>query len=253
MIPKWTFKFELKPGKWVFVPTSDSIKTGSKIKKAIETCWTPPPYYFHLRSGGHVAAIKSHLAHTSFLHIDIQDFFGSINRSRVTRCLRSKLGYNIAREMASASTVRHPNDKNRYIVPFGFVQSQIVAALCLDESGLGIYLKKLSKLKDVSLSVYVDDIVISCNDPQLNALILQEIGDASEKSRFKLNADKQQGPAGAITAFNILVTSDSMQIEPGRLQKFAESFAISTSEYQRAGILSYVQSVNAEQASALEG
>jgi hypothetical protein len=251
MIPKWTSKFELKPGKWVFVPTKDSIKAGSKIKKAIEAFWTPPPYYFHLRSGGHVAAIKSHLGHTSFLHIDIQDFFGSINRSRVTRCLRPKLGYNIAREMASASTVCHPNDKNRYVVPYGFVQSQIVAALCLDESGLGTYLEKLSNLKDVSISVYVDDIVISCNDPQLNALILQEIGAASEKSKFKLNASKQQGPAEAITAFNILVTSDSMQIEAGRLQKFAESFATATSEYQRAGILSYVRSVNADQASAL--
>ena len=253
MIQKWASKFELKPGKWVFVPTLDSIDAGSKIKKAIEAFWTPPPYYFHLRSGGHVEAIKSHLGHTSFLHIDIQDFFGSINRSRVTRCLRPKFGYEIAREMANASTVRHPNEKNRYIVPYGFVQSQIVAALCLDESTLGTYLDKLSKMKDVSLSVYVDDIIISCNDPQLSALILERIDAAAERARFILNAGKQEGPAGAITAFNILVNSDSMKIETGRLKKFTEDLALATSEHQRAGILSYVKSVNVEQGAALAG
>lgn len=77
----------------------------------------------------------------------------------------------------------------------------------------------------------MNDIIISCSDQKLSALILQRIGSASEKSKFKLNASKQQGSADAITAFNILVTNDSMQIEAGRLQKFAESFTIATSEY----------------------
>lgn len=252
MTLKWSSKFELKPGKWVFVPTLESIEVGSKIKTTLEGCWTPPPYYYHLRSGGHVAAIKSHLGHTSFLHLDIQDFFGSINRSRVTRCLRKKLGYKIAREMANASTVRHPNDKARYILPYGFVQSQILAALCLDESALGTYLDKLSKMKGVSLSVYVDDIIVSCNDSQQNSLIMEQVNAAAAKAKFVLNTAKQEGPAAAITAFNILITSDSMKIEAGRFEKFVEDFSAAASEHQRAGIISYVKSVNVEQAHKFE-
>ena len=89
MNPKWSSKFELKPGKWVFVPTPEAVTTGKKIKKTIEKCWRPPAYFFHLRVGGHVEALRSHLNHDNFLRVDIKDFFGSISRTRVTRCLGS--------------------------------------------------------------------------------------------------------------------------------------------------------------------
>ncbi|RYF61168.1 MAG: hypothetical protein EOO27_03170, partial [Comamonadaceae bacterium] len=163
MNTKWASKFELKPGKWVFVPTAESVAEGKKIKKAIEERWTPPPYYFHLRAGGHVEALRMHLKHTCFARIDIQDFFGSINRTRVTRCLTSKFGYAVARAYANASTVPAPKT-TRTIVPFGFVQSQIVAALCLAESALGVYLDRLASDSAIALTVYVDDIIVSCSD-----------------------------------------------------------------------------------------
>jgi hypothetical protein len=253
MVPKWSSKFELKPGtgKWVFVPTKESKETGTKIKAAIQECWSPPSYYFHLRSGGHVEAVKSHLGHTTFLHVDIQDFFGSINRSRVTRNLKAKFSYEVAREIANASTVRHPDDKDRYIIPYGFVQSQIVAALCLDQSRLGTYLGKLCKQKDVALSVYVDDIIVSCADANQANSILVGLIAAAESAGFTLNPDKQEGPAAEITAFNILVANASMAIEGNRLAKFVEALAVTSSEPQRAGILSYVKSVNAAQSDSL--
>ena len=119
MIAKWESRFELKPNKWVFVPTAETIAVGRKIKKSIKECWKPPSYYYHLRSGGHVSALKSHLKHAAFLHLDVQDFFGSINKTRVTRCLKSKVGYAIAREWANISTVIDPRDKKKYIIPFG--------------------------------------------------------------------------------------------------------------------------------------
>ena len=250
MNPKWSSKFELRPGKWVFVPTAEAVVEGKRIKKALEKCWNPPPYYFHLRAGGHVEALRMHLKHDCFLRIDIQDFFGSINRTRVTRCLKGKFSYPTARAYANASTVPDPKVK-RMIVPFGFVQSQIVAAMCLAESALGLYLDKLAVNPAIVLTVYVDDIIVSSSDKALLERITTEIGLAATKAHFVLNTAKQEGPAGMITAFNILVSSGSMEVEPERLKLFEEALAESTGMSQRAGIKSYVTSVNATQGLAL--
>lgn len=251
MNPKWSSKFELKPGKWVFVPTAGSVVEGKKIKKAIEMCWTPPSYYFHLRAGGHVEALRSHLAHENFLRIDIKDFFGSINRTRITRCLKSKFSYSIARAYANASTVPDPADAKRIIIPFGFVQSQIVAAVCLAESALGIYLDKLALNKAVALTVYVDDIIVSTSDAVLLDQVLQDIEAAAKRACFVLNADKQDGPGAGITAFNIVLAKGAMEVEADRFNKFKEAMAVATSEHQREGIKSYVASVNAAQGIAI--
>lgn len=251
MNPKWSSKFELKPGKWVFVPTADAVLEGKRIKKAIEKCWRPPSYYFHLRAGGHVEALRSHLAHDNFLHIDIQDFFGSISRTKVTRCLKDKFSYVIARSYANASTVSDPVIAKRIIIPFGFVQSQIVAAVCLAKSALGIYLDQLSLNPMVALSVYVDDIIVSTSDAVLLEKVLKDIEVAAKKAHFVLNADKQEGPAAVITAFNIVLEKGSMKVEADRIKKFEEALTTATSESQRAGIKSYVTSVNAAQGLAI--
>lgn len=240
---KWSSKFELRPGKWVFVPTPESIDTGKEIKRALEKCWIPPPYYFHLRAGGHVEALRSHLKHSHFLRIDIQDFFGSINRTRVTRSLKKKFPYKIAREYANASTVPDPSAK-RIILPFGFVQSQIVAAVCLAESALGIYLDKLKNNSNVELTVYVDDIIVSSSDNALLDQVLQDIKAAADKARFILNPIKQEGPASIITAFNVTLMPGNMEVDPVRLKLFQEALAEATSKHQIAGIRAYVMSVN---------
>jgi hypothetical protein len=248
---KWSSKFELKPGKWVFVPTAEAVIEGKSIKKAIEKCWGPPSYYFHLRAGGHVEALRSHLAHDNFLRIDIQDFFGSINRTRVTRCLKDKFSYAIARSYANASTVPDPVIAKRTIIPFGFVQSQIVAAVCLAESALGICLDKLSLNPAVALTAYVDDIIISTSDTVLLEQVLKKIEIAAEKAHFDLNAGKQEGPATAITAFNIVLAKGLMKVDAERIKQFEEALKTATSDSQRAGIKSYVASVNAAQGLAI--
>src|SRR5262245_45013433 len=136
--PKWSTKFPLKPGKWVFVPTNETVKVGREIKKAVEKYWKKRPrYFYHLRAGGHIAALRSHLGNSTFVRLDITDFFGSINRSRITRCLVPMVGFKKAREWANASTVIDPGNPKRWIVPFGFVQSPILASLCLEQSALG--------------------------------------------------------------------------------------------------------------------
>ena len=251
MNPKWTSKFELKPGRWVFIPTPEAIADGQKIKKQLEARWEPPEYYFHLRAGGHVAGLKSHLSHSNFLHVDIEDFFGNINRSRITRCLKSRVGYKDAREWANASTVPHPTDSSRFIVPYGFVQSQIIAALCLSESALGICLDNINKMSGAAVSVYVDDIIVSADDSNLCTALLGMLEVAATRALFAFNQSKKQGPASAVSAFNISLSNGQLLITGDRLKEFSQAFANSTSDAQRKGIISYVNSVNPAQSSAV--
>jgi len=249
--PKWSSKSEIKPGRWVFVPTVEARDAGKALKKLIEDHWQPPAYYYHLRPGGHVEALRSHAGHTSFLRVDIQDFFGSINRTRVTRCLKPMFGYELAREWANASTVIHPDNKERSIIPFGFVQSQLVASLCLAESALGRCLEKLNKDPALSLSAYVDDIIVSSADAERCSAVLEELNIAAKRSRFTLHTAKQQGPATAISAFNILLSAEGLQVEAERLKAFEAALAEATSDAQRAGIIGYVSAVNAAQGESL--
>lgn len=247
MKPKWSNKFQFKPGKWVFVPTVEMAKLGKEIKQAIEDCWEPPRYFYHLRAGGHVRALRAHLGHSTFVRLDIHDFFGSINKNRITRCLKSKFGHVKAREWANQSTVPDPAKPKRPMVPFGFIQSPIVASLCLDESALGSYLRTLSKNKKVAVSVYVDDIIVSSEDADALHVVLSGIQKAAERAGFTFSAEKTQGPAPAIKAFNVELTSGSMRIGDDRIQKFVEALKASVSRSQRGGIIGYITSVNADQ------
>lgn len=249
---KWASKFELKPGAWIFVPTEESIESGTAIKAAIEERWKPPRHYYHLRAGGHVEALKSHLENRCFIHLDIQDFFGSINRTRITRCLKDMFGYARAREIANLSTVIHPAREGRqFILPFGFVQSPLIASVCLYRSALGTCIRKIKAMDGIVVSVYVDDIVISTAKAELATAILPEVKRAAERSGFALNANKEEGPAKRISAFNIELSHQSLVIQSERWLEFAESFKTSESEHQKRGIVGYVGSVNMTQAGDL--
>lgn len=247
MTPLWASKFEIKPGTWVFVPTTDAIKSGREIKYKISKRWSAPKNYYHLREGGHVNAIRVHLENSFFCRVDIQNFFGSINRSRITRCLKDLFSYNEAREITNLSTVVHPVDKS-YVLPFGFVQSPILASLCLSKSALGNCIQSLNKKYGVTASVYVDDLIFSSEDESALEKAFTEICRCALRSNFTFNNDKVQKPTSQITAFNIDLAHASMEIESVRLSKFIEDFNNSTSEYQRRGIESYIHSVNPTQA-----
>jgi hypothetical protein len=248
MNPKWSSKFELKPGRWVFVPTDETVDVGNEIKSAIEERWSAPSFFYHLRAGGHVAAVRAHLESKAFLRLDIQDFFGSIGRSRVARSLRTWFSHANALEWAHASTVADPSDAKRTIIPFGFVQSPIVASLCLADSAFGSFLRKLAKSKQIKVSVYVDDIILSSQHAEvLSQDLVEKLASIAKRSRFAFSAEKSQGPAPAIKAFNIELCHESMRIEEGRMDEFIAALKSSDSPPQRAGILGYIGSVNADQ------
>lgn len=237
----------------MFVPTLESIASGKRIKQAIESLWTPPTNYYHLRNGGHVAAIKLHCQNNCFIHLDIKDFFGSVNKSRVTRCLKKYFGYTDARCMARESTVKHPKKTpQKVILPFGFVQSPIIASLCLHESFLGSTLDKLTNAPDVNVSIYMDDIIISSKNEVLSVDILKKIKKAAEKSNFVLNAKKEEGPAEQITSFNINLSHDNTEIDENRFLQFYDDFHNpDANEFQRDGYKNYIKSVNPNQSKLL--
>jgi hypothetical protein len=249
---KWVTKYERKPGRWVFEPTAEYRVIGEGIRKAVQKVWRPPPYYFHLRKGGHVAALRRHAQKTYFARFDIEDFFGRVNQNRVARCLKEYFGSEVARQMALNSTVRHPTVPGRWVLPYGFIQSPILASLALSKSRLGSALRQLDKASGINVSVYVDDIIVSCDDSDKLQQAREVLAAAAVKSRLAFNAAKCQGPASAITAFNIELTHGNLEIEAERLAEFAAMLAATPSAQREQGIVGYVNSVNTAQAVALK-
>ncbi|SOY93391.1 putative RNA-directed DNA polymerase [Cupriavidus taiwanensis] len=248
MPARWSTRFEIKPGRWVFVPTNEVVNEGRELKAAIEQIWTAPEYYFHLRPGGHVAALKEHIASDVFLHLDIEDFFGSISANRISRALKGRVGYLTAREWATKSVVRHPSDPKKTILPFGFVQSQILASLVLHDTALGRRIHALSKRPEFVVTVYVDDILISCPDVEAATVVAEDLKNVAGRSNFVLNAKKTEGPASTVTAFNVVLAKHSLAISEVRMNAFKAVLETTTSPRQRDGILRYIAQVNAIQA-----
>jgi hypothetical protein len=243
---KWTHCYQLKPGRWVFAPTAEAKKTGARIKREVAARWKPPSFYFHLRAGGHIAAVRFHASNKFFYCADLDDFFGRVSRSRVTRCLKPWFCYADAREMASESVVKRPGPHG-FVLPYGFVQSPILASLALDKSKLGSYLRKLNGRSDLKVSVYVDDIIISGDDKHAVGEAADQLEQAAEAALLPTNATKKEGPAIGITAFNIEVSHQMLRITEARLVKLRGAYQAATSAYCKAGILSYVESVNTDQ------
>lgn len=203
----------------------------------------PPRFYFHLREGGHVAAVRCHMPSKFFFRADIDDFFGRVSRSRITRCLKSWFSYVDAREMASESVVKRPGVEG-FALPYGFVQSPVLASLALEKSKLGAYLGKLNGRGDLRVSVYVDDIIISGDDKGLLAEVSQQLIDVASKALFPVGIGKREGPAEEVTAFNIRVSHAALDLTDARMAALRLNYQAATSEYSRAGILSYINSVN---------
>ena len=65
-------------GKPVVVVNRDS---GDATTQKVEESFEFDPIYYHLRAGGHVAALHSHRSNTHFARIDISRFFGPSSRS----------------------------------------------------------------------------------------------------------------------------------------------------------------------------
>ena len=113
---------------------------------------------------------------------------------------------------------------------------------------LGNCLHELHKQAGMEVSVYMDDIILSSNNLDDLKKALEKVEQASERSILPLNKKKQEGPDRMVTAFNIKLSRNNLDITAERLGEFQSIYHASPNQNQKAGILHYVKTVNASQA-----
>jgi hypothetical protein len=249
MFDTYLYKFILRNGHQVFVPSASARKDGSVVHADVLRRWRAPHYFYHLRSGGHLAALKAHLHNRCFSTLDISGFFDSVTRSKIYRALR---GIGIDRqkawEIARQSTVE--KTPGNFTLPYGFVQSPALASLALDRSALGRRMKVLARSNHTRLSCYVDDLVLSgVEDCAVEGGRLELI-EAARLSNFVINTTKSQLPGPQITVFNIVLSNGEMALAADRMHQF-ESDLTNATPPAAAAILAYARSVNSAQADQL--
>lgn len=218
LIENYRFKYRSR-GKWIFVPNEYCFRRARQIIKFFDRGVSFPAYFYHYKSGGHVAALHDHLKNDYFFKIDIQNFFYSIARNRVTRVLAAH-GLRGAPTYAKWSTVRSPyGDGPRYVLPIGFWQSPHIASLVLMQSPVAKAIES-ARDKGVMVSVYLDDIVGSHSDDALLRQVYEDIQAACVSANLTPNGGKLVAPTNAIVAFNCNLTKGSAKVTTERVAAF---------------------------------
>jgi Reverse transcriptase (RNA-dependent DNA polymerase) len=242
-------KFRLPNGRTVYIPTAEIRCFGTDLIKWLVRRWRTPRYFFHLRQGGHVAAARKHMKNSYFLTCDLSRCFEHVTRSKVHRALRSVgFGHKDAWEFACKSVVKS-SDVGVHSLPFGFPQSPILASLAIDKSALGAAFKHLLR-GEVTLSVYMDDMILSACEHQLIEQAFGTVVDAANTSGFAINVSKTFGPAEAVEVFNLRLTKGSLSVAEQRMILF-EQAVLSSNPDAVDGVIGYVKTVNEDQASRL--
>jgi hypothetical protein len=218
-IPNYSYKY-YRRSKPVFVPSGIGRRIGAEIKAAVEGAYSFEPIYFHLRDGGHVAAMHHHRNHRYFARIDIAKFFYSVSRRRIQSALiRARISN--AAFYAKWSTVANPYGDPSYALPYGFIQSPILASLVIATSAIGDHLRKASS--QINVGVYVDDISLSSNDLSTLQAVFEATLATIETDGFLINADKLRMPAEIIDIFNCDLTKGQTTVRDDRISKFLAS------------------------------
>lgn len=251
MLENYIYKFLLKSGRKVFVPSELSRQTGAVVHKEVLRHWRPPSYFYHLQSGGHIAALKTHLADPLFTMLDISGFFDSVTRSKIHRALRAiRIDHQRAWQIACESTVEKTKKKGDFSLPHGFVQSPILASLALHYSALGRKLQAVARSNSTRVSSYMDDIILSDVDEETLLSARSELIDAAHMSGFEINRKKSQCTGPSITAFNIVLSRGSMLVTDDRMTRFEDN-VLQLDDLAVRAIFSYVGGVNPMQQESL--
>jgi hypothetical protein len=219
VIQNYEFKFKTR-GKFIFVPNERGERKGRRIVDFFAKRVKFPEYFYHYQFGGHVAALHAHLKNKLFFKIDIQNFYYSIARERVTRALRG-YGYPGAQTLAKWSCVANPipGSKLKYVLPIGFVQSPLLASLVLWKSPVAAAISRAMK-NGVCISVYLDDFVGSHTDEAILATAYDDIRHACASSGLIPNPNKLMPPSAVITVFNCALEQGSALVTPERVAKY---------------------------------
>lgn len=217
MIENFKFTYRSR-GKHIFVPTKQSERKGYRIIEYFKRLQFPV-YFYHYNSGGHVAALHAHLKNKLFFKIDIQNFYYSIARERVTRALRS-WGYPGAQTRAKWSCVRNPLGRSpRHVLPIGFVQSPLLASLVLMKSPVSQAIERAIE-NGVTISVYLDDFIGSANDKDVLETAYNDIRETCTACGLIPNPNKLIPPSEAIEAFNCDLTYGSAEVQQARIDRY---------------------------------
>lgn len=217
MIVNYEFKYRSR-GKWFFVPNEKCERRGRRMLAYFKRRVAFPDYMYHFKKGGHVAALHAHLHNQFFFKVDVQNFYYSIARMRVTRALR-QWGYPGANTFAMWSCVRNPLPGPKHALPIGFVQSPLLASLALMKSEVAEAIER-ALVKGVCISVYLDDFIGSHNDEALLTAAYEDIRDTCVAAGFFPNPSKLVPPQAAITAFNCDLTNGAAEVTAARMEKY---------------------------------
>ena len=215
-IPNYAYSYK-RNAKPVFVPSGIGRRIGVELKLAVEAAYRFEPIYFHLRAGGHVAAIHHHRDSLMFARIDISNFFYSVSRRRVKSAL-DRIGIGKADFFSKWSTVANPYGDPAWALPYGFVQSPILASLVLATSDVGDHLRNLPTT--VVTSVYVDDISLSSDDEVALRDAYESTLAALVADGFTVSVPKLRPPAAAIDLFNCDLTTGRSVVRDERIETF---------------------------------
>lgn len=220
-------------GKPVFAPNDLGRRIGEDIKAKVEAEFEFEPFFYHLTSGGHVAALHAHRESEFFCKADIENFFYSVSRNRVVRTLRS-VGIDRPKHYGKWSCVKNPYNAPRYALPYGFVQSPILASLILSTSAVGSFLRRISN--EVTVGVYVDDISLSSNDPDRLARCYYGLLNAMKEAALHAKQSKCVPPTREVDIFNCHLEKESTQVLDERREDF---FSVPRSECSAEAFKSY--------------
>jgi reverse transcriptase-like protein len=251
MLGIYDHKFVLPNGSQVFVPSALGRQVGAAMHAAVRRRWRPPRYFYHLRTGGHVGALREHLHNRCFATLDISRFFDSVTRAKIHRALRSiGIAHDRAWEITQQSTVEKTLRQRDFSLPYGFIQSPVLASLALDRGALGRAMRAIARSNHTRLNCYVDDVILSGLEEETVEDSRHALVAAAQRSGFILNATKSQQPSSAITAFNIVLSNGGLAVTEERMRVFEDAI-LSSGPVSVAAIIAYVRPINRGQADDL--
>jgi len=103
-------------------------------------------------------------------------------------------------------------------LPYGFVQSPILAAVVLSQTGVGKFLRSIAD--KLTISVYVDDIALSCNNKQTLDRAYAKLRKTVIESKFLINEGKSIKRALTINVFNCRLTRNETFVTDDRKAEF---------------------------------
>lgn len=204
-------------GKPVYAPNPFCEALGHDIRTQVKKAFKFDNFIYHFKDGSHVVALHKHRANRFFCRVDIARFFYSVQRNRLKRVLKD-IGIFRAEYYAKWSTVKNPYEGGGYVIPYGFVQSPILATLVLARSAIGIYLRGLDPL--ITVSVYMDDICLSGNDEPALRDAFEGLLAAVDEAGFTLNDEKTRTTAEQIDIFNCNLEHDATSVMQERVDEF---------------------------------